>query len=476
MEHFENKLYQTKINENCFLKRFPIKGLVALFLFALLSGCSEFVQIDPPKNILISETVFNDPATVESTLANALYSMREEGMVSGNFGLTTLMGTYADELDYYGFDNQWSELYHHNVVPSNTTIAAWWRQAYYLIYGANDIIKGVGDSDILDPEDKDRFRGQALFIRAYVHSLLVGLYGDIPYITTTEYLENNMATRMSEELVYGNIITDLVEAAALLENVDLGSSERVVPDFYVAKALLARMYMYNEQWALAEATSSELLDAFALEPDLDKVFLKESPETIWQLSPGENPRNTQEANQLVIQFIPGQKFALTDFLVQTFEGGDERKTHWTDSISDSDNVITLHYAHKYKALFNETESMEHSILFRLAEQYLIRAEARTQRGNILGAQQDLNTIRNRASLPDITENTVDGLLEAILRERFVELFAEQGHRWFDLKRTGNAQEILGLVKPNWQDTDILLPIPETELEINPRLLPQNPGY
>ncbi|MEC7263982.1 MAG: RagB/SusD family nutrient uptake outer membrane protein [Bacteroidota bacterium] len=470
--------------ENIKNKRMPNRGLsgnmdqglkrTILLLFGIgLFGCSDFVEVGPPKNILISETVFQDPATVESAIANLFYTMREQGMVSGSYGLTTLMGIYSDDLDYYGFDPDYSQFYLHTVSAGNSVVLDWWSQAYYLIYDANDIIKGVEGSDALAPEEKYRFKGQALFVRAYVHSLLVSVYGNIPYITTTDYLENNAVPRLPVETVYDNIITDLTDAVGMLENVDDISGERVFPDQWAAKALAARMYLYTENWERAAAMATELIDAFSLEPDLEDVFLKESSETIWQLKPGDSPRNTQEANQLIIQFIPGQLYALTDNLLAAFESGDQRMVHWTGSTSSEDSTVTLHFAHKYKALFSETESVEYSILFRLAEQYLIRSEARVHLGDVSGAQQDLNAIRNRAGLANIGQND---LLGAILRERRVELFAEQGHRWFDLGRTENASELLWAIKPNWQVTDILLPIPESELEINPNLLPQNSGY
>ncbi|SNZ02116.1 RagB/SusD family nutrient uptake outer membrane protein, partial [Flagellimonas pacifica] len=210
---------------------------------------------------------------------------------------------------------------------------------------------------------------------------------------------------------------------------------------------------------------------------LDQVFLKGSQETIWQLrADADFPKNTREAVQMIIQTIPGQSYALTNDLLGAFEDGDLRLDHWVGNRSDTDNTITLHYAHKYKAGLNETESLEYSILFRLAEQFLIRAEAKVHMGDIAGARADLDAIRNRAGLPNTMANTESDILEAILLERRVELFTEQGHRWFDLKRTGNAGSVLGAMKPNWQETDILLPIPETELEVNPNLLPQNLGY
>jgi len=409
-------------------------------------------------------------------LANIFYEMREQGMVSGSFGLMTALSIYSDEMDYYGANTDYAQLYLHDVQASNGVLLSWWTQAYSLVYGANDIIGGVESSNALTDDEKNRFMGQALFVRAYIHSLLVGLFGDVPYITTTDYLENNRVSRLPSEEVYAKVIDDLVRAVTLLEGQSEISSERVLPNHYAAKALLARMYLYTKNFDQAVGLASELIEGFDLEMDLGLVFLKDSQETIWQLKPGEDPRNTQEANQLIIQSIPGQTYALTDKLLGAFEPGDLRLDHWVDSLQDPNNTTTLYYAHKYKARFSELESLEYSIVFRLAEQFLIRAEARAQLGNIAGAQADLNRIRNRAGLDDTPFDTQSDLLEAIGKERQVELFTERGHRWFDLKRMGRANEVLGPLKTEWKPTDLLFPIPENELEANPNLLPQNPGY
>lgn len=451
--------------------------LATIFLLAIgLSGCSEFVEADPPKNILVSETVFNDPATVESALANIYYKLREEGMVSGNLGLTTLMGIYGDEMDYYGNNVAYVQFYNHNVNEENSILSNWWDHSYNLIYAANDIIKGLETSQIIPSEKRASLMGQALFIRAYMHSKLVAIYGDIPYIQSTDYLKNKLVSRSPENEVYEHIITDLNNAITLLENTTGIEGERVVPGQNAAKALLARMYLNAENWDLASSTSTALIEVYNLPENLNGVFLKQSSETIWQLKPGINPKNTQEANQLIIQSVPGQTYALNETLLASFEPGDLRYTNWIDSISNSDNTVTLKFANKYKLLFNEVESLEYSIVFRLAEQYLIRAEALAHLGDISGAQQDLNAIRNRAGLMDTTANSLHTLLEAILQERRVELFTEHGRRWFDLKRTGKAAEVLSTLKLGWQESDLILPIPAKELEINPNLLPQNNGY
>ncbi len=460
------------------LKPYPTLKKSCLLISAILvMGCADFVEVQPPKNTLVSETVFNDAATVESALANLYYDMREQGMVSGAFGLTTAMGIYSDELDYYGFSADYVQLFQHNVLPGNGAVLEWWRQAYHLIYGANDIIKGVDGTDGLTTVEKNSFKGQALFIRAYLHSLLVSVFGDVPYVETTDYLKTNTVVRTDVDEVNDLIIADLEAALVLLEGAAPVSDERIYPDQNVVKALLARMHLYIGYWEEAAAMATELIDDFPLESDLNQVFLKGSQETIWQLkADNESPKNTREAEQLIIQSVPGQTYALTNDLLNAFEADDLRRDQWVNGISDMDNTVTYYYAHKYKAGINENEALEYSILFRSAEQMLIRAEARIRLGDIVGAQSDLNAIRNRAGLANTMASTQNEILDAIINERRFELFTEQGHRWFDLKRLGKADEILGQFKPNWKATDVRLPIPESELDTNPNLLPQNPGY
>ena len=119
------------------------------------------------------------------------------------------------------------------------------------------------------------------------------------------------------------------------------------------------------------------------------------------------------------------------------------------------------------------------MVLRLAEQYLIRAESKAHQGDLAGAIEDIDAIRNRANQTLISETnpgiTQEELLNIILEERKKELFSEWGHRWFDLKRTGRSTEILGVNNSQWQETDLLFPIPDDERLENPNL-GQNPGY
>ena len=173
---------------------------------------------------------------------------------------------------------------------------------------------------------------------------------------------------------------------------------------------------------------------------------------------------------------------MSSYLSTAFESGDTRFTNWVGSFTRSGN--TYYFPYKYKVWQRPQPVTEYIMVLRLAEQYLIRAEARVKQGNIQGAQDDLNAIRVRAGLDSTTANDQPSLLTAIMHERQVELFTEWGHRWFDLKRTdgldavmGNPENVYqtkggnGAWSPNWS----LLPIPYEETVINHNLI-QNPGY
>ncbi len=126
------------------------------------------------------------------------------------------------------------------------------------------------------------------------------------------------------------------------------------------------------------------------------------------------------------------------------------------------------------------EATEFYTPLRLAEQYLIRAEAAANGAAALtSAIDDLNTIRFRAGLTDLPDNlSQQDVLAAIEKERRLELFIEWGHRWFDLKRTGKAVPVLSQMsaKQPWAgDYQLLYPIPITEITNNRNLAP-NPGY
>jgi hypothetical protein len=115
------------------------------------------------------------------------------------------------------------------------------------------------------------------------------------------------------------------------------------------------------------------------------------------------------------------------------------------------------------------------MLFRLGEQYLINAEALARLNQLDAARTSLNAVRGRADLLNTTAVSQEDVLAAIEKERFTELFAEQGNRWYDLKRTGKINTVLGARKPGFVGDDALFPIPRNEINTNNNMTP-NPGY
>ena len=227
---------------------------------------------------------------------------------------------------------------------------------------------------------------------------------------------------------------------------------------------------------------------FRLEPDLNSVFSPNNSESIlqWQLNTSYLPYNsTTEGLGILPADITDEPphYYLSPQLLNSFEIGDQRKEAWIDSTTFIGT--TYHYPYKYKIGQHQEKvkgtATEFYTVFRLSEQYLIRAEARAMQNNLDGSVSDLNVIRYRSGLPNATAITKSDILTAILHERQVELFAEWGHRWLDLKRTGQVDSVMFLVTPEknpggaWQSYQQLYPIPQSEITKNPYLT-QNEGY
>lgn len=462
------------------MKNQLIKYNAPVFLLSflmLLFGCDDFVSIDPPNSQLTTSAVFEDATTATAALTNIYAQMRENGALTGRTGgFSCLLGVYSDELTSYESGIYSTESFYANsVLASNSYISSLWNNTYSQIYASNSVIEGVQNSRALAASVKNQLHGEALFIRAFLHFQLLTIFGDIPYIKTTDYIQNRRITRMDVEEVYQLIIADLENAATLVD-VSYLNYDRIRPNKSTVNALLARVYLYHGDYAEASNMASAVLNdsgTYQLEQNLDEEFLKESTSTIWQFSPGDSGSNTYEGNTFIFFAGPPSRVAMTQSLVSQFEPSDLRRVHWVKEVTNGSDL--WYHAYKYKQDNATSSSVEHSIVFRLAEQYLIRAEARAKQGDLIGAKEDLNVIRQRAGLADTTAQTQQELVNAVLQERRLELFTEFGHRFFDLKRLAQLDAVLG-AKPGWSATDQLWPLPQVEMEANPFLVPQNPGY
>lgn len=441
-----------------------------------LVGCDSFVDVETPNSQLTGVTVFEDRTTANAALIDIYSKLRDTGLLAGNAnGSGVCLGLYADELTYYGnTDDNTSFIFNNTMLATTPMASQLWNESYHQIYCANAVIYGCQNSTGLSTADKNQFIGEATFIRALVHFYLMNLNGDVPYITTTDYEVNRLVSRMPTSEVYNNIIADLQQAIALLPE-GYVAPDRVRPNRSTASALLARVYLYNGNWAEASNAASAVLNnaEYVWETDIDKIFLKDCTATIWQFSPKLEGNNTDEGSVFVFQTGPPPFVGLSAELYNSFANDDLRKSHWISSVTDGSS--TWYHANKYKQNNNTGTSLEYSIVFRLAEQYLIRAEARARQGELSNAKQDLDMVRSLAGLPNTTAMTSAEIIVAVQQERRFELFTEHGHRFFDLKRNGALNTVLPIVKLGWNSTDIHWPIPETELLANPNLT-QNPGY
>ncbi|MFH7000966.1 RagB/SusD family nutrient uptake outer membrane protein [Flavobacterium bizetiae] len=450
-----------------------------IFLFSAVlcfCACDSFVEVDLPKSQLTSGTVFEDYTTANAALVDIYAKLRDNGLLSGTlFGLSAQLGCYTDELDLYDSSDKATFAFYTNaVLPSNGNVSLFWNNSYNQIYAANAVLEGLEGSTWNTPA-KAQLKGEALFIRGLLHFYLLQLFGDIPYIKTTQYKANSTVSRMPEQEVYALVIDDLKAAHDLLAP-SYASSERVRPNAFAVQALLARVYLYKGAWKDAQQMASAVIDNTALyrfENDLDLVFLKNSTEAIWQFMPSLAGKNTDEGTIFIFESGAPPLLALSSALVNSFDLNDLRKSHWIKTINNETG--TWYCPYKYKESQSSGSSKEYSMVLRLSEQYLIRAEARAALEDLTGAREDLNKIRNRAGLSDTEASNKEALLQGIIEERKKELFTEYGHRFFDLKRKDLLSVALG-TKPGWNTAMSLLPLPEAELSLNPNLKPQNPGY
>jgi len=448
-------------------------GIAAL----LLLGCEEFVAVDVPDSQLGGTAVFEDAATADAAMVSIYSTLQSRALVTGETGgISILMGCYADELvSYSNWGLAEEAFYQNSLKASDAGVATLWNEGYSVIYSANAIIEGLAGPSAVPQADKDRITGEALLVRAYMHSYLTSLFGAVPYVTDTDYRVNTSIARNTQSEVYGLLLADLQRAHDLLPEV-YHTADRSRPNKAVAAALLARAYLYNGQWQAASDAASEVINAtamYGIESNPEDVFLKESTSTLWQLLPRSEGMPTFEALNFFFETGPPPSRALSPLLVAAFEPGDLRRDHWIGEVTDG--TSTWYYANKYRQHDFGSVSTEYSIQLRLEEQLLIRAEARARAGDLIGATEDLDVLRLRAGLNPTAAATAEQLVAAVLQERRVELFTEMGHRFFDLARTGQAGTVLA-IKPGWDVNDLLLPLPERELTLNPNLLPQNPGY
>ncbi|MBO9570845.1 MAG: RagB/SusD family nutrient uptake outer membrane protein [Chitinophagaceae bacterium] len=496
----------------------PILNIILISLAIILPqlGCKKLVEIGPPTQSIVESSVFTSDYTAIAVLTDIYAYMSRSGVFTGSGGIPVITGLSSDELVLHGgitnarfIAHYQNDLRQERGLTVTNAGAEYWSIFYNYVYKCNAAIEGLNSENAasLIPAVRKQLTGEAYFLRSFLYFNLVNIFGEVPLATSTDYTINLLLPKSSTKEIYRLIIEDLKKSQQLLSNnylsTDLisSSTERVRPTKWVADALLARVYLYNEEYANSEIEASKILNntpLFGL-GSLTSIFLKNSQEAIWQLQPTNLYFNTEDARTFVIpptgpsntsSASPANPVYLSDQLLSSFEANDQRAVpgNYIDSTIYKVSATvtdTVYYPYKYKKNTRDTSIKtiasisEYLMVFRLTEQFLIRAEARAKQNNISGAQADLNAIRKRAGLGNTPAADKESLLYAILHERQVELFAEWGHRWFDLKRTGQINSVMNIATPlkggSWETTDQLYPIPIDDILKSPNLV-QNPGY
>jgi hypothetical protein len=458
-----------------------------LLLPALLGlGSCNFLDVGPPPTQVVDTTVYSADASATAGVLGIYIGLTSRGTavpgIANDAALSTLLGLAADELLYA--TTTYDEYRLNQVNPAGNGPSLLWSQAYTNIYQCNTAVAGLTASTTLTASLRTQLLGEAKFLRAFNYFYLANIFGDVPLVLSTDYAANSTLGRTAKADVYAQVVTDLLDAQKSLGTAYPVANERTRVNQAAATALLARVYLYQQNWAAAETQATAVLAQSTLYslPAPTLAFLASSPEAIWQLRrAGTVSTNTVEAAYFVpasLTVAPTATYQLTNTLYNAFGTPDNRRTTWANSYAVAGT--TYRYPFKYQqrvATASAGAATEYSVVLRLAEQYLIRAEARIRQGNLATGIADLNAVRARAgatALPT-TLSSADALL-AVENERRLELFTEWGHRWFDLIRTGRVTAVLGPYKgTTWDANDNVWPIPATQLLANPALT-QNPGY
>lgn len=464
------------------------------FLFILLTGtaaaagCKKLVDVAPPNGQVVTTTVFaNDNTTIAAQLAIYTQLQGVPGSLEGYTGLS------SDELANYSSAQLEKDLYLNNLNAGTDSYTLLWTPIYNIIYQENAIIENLTGSTAVSRQVKTQTLGEAEFVRAYCYFYLTNLYGDVPLVTSTNYKINSIMARSAQSTVYAQMVVDLLDAQSKLSSNYLDATDtaitvdRVRPTSWAASALVARVYLYMGKYDSAALEASKVINNTALfgMPALSAVFKKNSTEAIWEIMPPTGVLYTTEGNYFILTKSPASSSSITGCcaistqLLNSFESGDGRKTAWVGIYPNSGT--TFYFPSKYKNSNSVTgnPSGEYSMVLRLAEQYLIRAEAEVQTNDLDDAINDINVIRTRAGLTGVASTVSQAqVMAAILHERQIEFFAE-AQRWLDLKRMKIVDSVMSVVTNqkggSWNTDQQLYPLEANDVQEDLNLT-QNPGY
>ncbi|RZK92351.1 MAG: RagB/SusD family nutrient uptake outer membrane protein [Pedobacter sp.] len=445
------------------MKTTYLKNAIVLAVVLLSASCKKYLE-EVPNNALPTETSITDASTARAAIIGA-YD-RLQGYYASSY--PTLGTITTDNVIFNGTLSEYLQLDQNAIPTDNVITVSAYQGIYRTINSANSVIAYVPlvNDPLLTSVEKNKILGEAYFIRALSYFDLARGWGGVQLQLkpTTELSVLKGIKRSTLEQTYNQVLADLVEAEQLLPE-DATTRNRAQKS--AARALRARLHLYRKQWADAETYATQVISnpKYSLVKPYKSFFTApfQTAESVLELAYSVNDRNSYW--NLWYPSSAGGQFTLkpSDGLVAKLNNpavGGARNS----LIAGSGTTV-------YGVLYNTTAtSTDPSYLIRIAELYLIRAEARAQQNKLTEAASDLNVVRARADVGVTTAVTQSGLLQAIEDENAIE-FAFEAHRWFDLVRTERAGAVLGITNKNFW----LFPIPYSDVQSDPDVT-QNPGY
>lgn len=435
------------------------------FLIILNSSCKKFLELEPD-NALPASAAIVDAGTARASITGA-YDRLQAYYASNYITLGTMP---ADNVVFNGTLSQYLQLDQNAIPTDNVTTVAAYQQIYKAINSANSIIARVPEVEdpSLSQAEKDKILGEAYFIRALAYFDLARGWGgvQIQLNPTSDLSVIKGIKRSTLEQTYDQVLEDLKKAEPLLpeDGITRNRAQKSA-----ARALRARLHLYRGQWEEAITYATQVIDnpKYILVKPYQTFFTAPflTAESVFELTFSTNDKNSYwnlwYPSNLGGQYTLKPSATIIEKLGDPGTGGDRSAL-----ISGEGNSV-------YGVLYNmSSSSTDPSYVIRIAELYLIRAEARIQDDDTDGALADLNEVRRRSGVPDYTGHSKGEILNAIYEENSIE-FAFEAHRWFDLVRTGLTGEVLGVTDQRFW----LFPLPYQDVLSDPDLNGQNnPGY
>ncbi|CAM3938203.1 RagB/SusD family nutrient uptake outer membrane protein [Mucilaginibacter galii] len=445
------------------MKTLYIKNILLVATVLVTASCKKYLEVIP-NNALPTESAITDAGTARAAIIGA-YD-RVQGYYASSY--PTLGTITTDNVVFNGTLSEYLQLDQNAVPTDNVITVSAYQSIYRAINSANSVIAyvpAVQDAQLTTVE-KNKILSEAYFIRALGYFDLARGWGGVQLQLkpTTDLTVLKGIKRSTLDQTYDQVLADLIQAEQLLPE-DATTRNRAQKS--AARALRARLHLYRKQWADAENYATQVISntKYSLVKPYKSFFTApfQTAESVLELAYSVNDRNTYW--NLWYPSSAGGQYTLkpSDALVTKLNN---------PSIGGTRNTLVAGTGSSvYGVLYNTTATgTDPSYLIRIAELYLIRAEARAQQNKLVEATADLNAVRSRADAGATTAVGQGPLLQAIEDENGVE-FAFEAHRWFDLVRTERAGAVLGLNNRNYW----LFPIPYSDVLSDPDVT-QNPGY